>query len=94
MSKIEFTNKRYTHLFKKKKRKDKQNIEWYFHLWDKILSYGKFLVVTGGYFSDTQAYVNKSCRLCDNGTFVHYNKAPGKSKLDCKACPKGKIPIA
>lgn len=46
---------------------------------------------TGGFYSDTKAFVSDSCLKCPNGTFVHYNKAPGVSPLDCIACPQGKI---
>ncbi|CAH3118332.1 unnamed protein product, partial [Porites lobata] len=41
----------------------------------------------GGFYSDQLAFVNDSCLHCKNGTFVHYNNAPGKSPFDCKACP-------
>ena len=51
--------------------------------------YFLFLVHSGGFYSDTRAHVNNSCRHCVNGTFVHYSKAPGKSPFDCKACPEG-----
>ncbi|XP_068756626.1 putative leucine-rich repeat-containing protein DDB_G0281931 [Montipora capricornis] len=43
----------------------------------------------GGYYSDTAAFVSDSCQRCPIGTFVHKNKAPGKSALDCSACPQG-----
>ena len=46
---------------------------------------------TGGYYSDTPAFVSDSCKRCPNGTFVHINKAPGKSYFDCSNCPQGKI---
>ncbi|CAH3198875.1 unnamed protein product, partial [Porites evermanni] len=41
----------------------------------------------GGFYSDQLAFVNDSCLHCKNGTFVHYNNAPGKSPFDCKTCP-------
>ena len=44
---------------------------------------------TGGYYSDSLAFVNDSCKRCPNGSFVHLNDAPGKSHFDCKACPTG-----
>ena len=50
-----------------------------------------FVCSTGGYYSDTMAFVSGSCRRCPNGTFVHKNKAPGKSVFECKSCPDGKI---
>ncbi|XP_073254412.1 uncharacterized protein [Porites lutea] len=43
----------------------------------------------GGFYSDQLAFVNDSCLHCKNGTFVHYNNAPGKSPFDCKTCPDG-----
>ncbi|KAL9969032.1 hypothetical protein ACROYT_G021194 [Oculina patagonica] len=43
----------------------------------------------GGFYSDTKAYVSEGCRKCPNGTFVPYNKAPGKKAQDCIACPQG-----
>lgn len=48
------------------------------------------MFVTGGFFSDTEGYVNDSCKMCPNGTFVPYDIAPGTSARDCKACPQGK----
>lgn len=47
--------------------------------------------VLGGFYSDTEAFVNGSCRKCPNGTFVPLEKAPGKKKGDCIACPQGII---
>ena len=44
----------------------------------------------GGFYSDTEAFVGDSCLRCPNGTFVHYNKAPGVSARDCTACPQGR----
>ena len=44
---------------------------------------------TGGYYSDTPAFVSDSCKRCPNGTFVHKNKAPGKSYFDCSSCSQG-----
>ena len=44
---------------------------------------------TGGYYSDSLAFVSDSCKRCPNGSFVHLNDAPGKSHFDCKACPTG-----
>ncbi|KAL9964157.1 hypothetical protein ACROYT_G027749 [Oculina patagonica] len=44
---------------------------------------------TGGFYSDTKAFVSKSCLKCPNGTFVPYDKAPGKRAGDCIACPQG-----
>ena len=44
---------------------------------------------TGGYYSDSLAFVNDSCKRCPNGTFVHLNDAPGKSHFECKSCPTG-----
>ncbi|XP_068749385.1 uncharacterized protein [Montipora capricornis] len=43
----------------------------------------------GGYYTDTPAFVSDSCKRCPNGTFVHFNKAPGKSYFDCSACSQG-----
>ncbi|XP_068756646.1 uncharacterized protein [Montipora capricornis] len=43
----------------------------------------------GGYYSDTAAFVSDSCKRCPIGTFVHKNKASGKSSLDCSTCPEG-----
>ena len=48
-----------------------------------------FFLLPGGFYSDQQGFVNDSCRHCPNGTFVHYNNAPGKSQSDCKRCPEG-----
>ena len=46
---------------------------------------------TGGYYSDIAAFVSDSCKRCPIGTFVHKNKAPGKSSLSCSTCPEGQI---
>ena len=48
------------------------------------------LLCLGGFYSDTEAYVNVSCLKCPDGTFVPYNNAPGKAAWDCIACPQGK----
>ena len=48
------------------------------------------LCFTGGFYSDTKAYVNESCLKCPDGTYVPYNNAPGKRARDCIACPQGK----
>ena len=48
------------------------------------------MIFTGGFYSDTKAFVGDSCLKCPNGTFVDYNKSPGKSPSDCTACPQGK----
>ena len=46
-------------------------------------------LATGGFYSDTEAFVNQGCRQCPNGTFVSIDKAPGKMMGDCNPCPKG-----
>ncbi|XP_022789916.1 uncharacterized protein LOC111329440 isoform X4 [Stylophora pistillata] len=52
--------------------------------------YGKcFRCPPGGFYSDTLAYVAKGCKKCPNGSYVPFDKTPGKSILDCKACPLG-----
>ncbi|XP_078343260.1 cysteine repeat modular protein A-like [Oculina patagonica] len=43
----------------------------------------------GGFFSDEVGYVGPSCKKCPNGSFVHFEKAPGTQSQDCKACPRG-----
>lgn len=45
---------------------------------------------SGGFYSDTLGYVAESCRKCPNGSYVAFDKKPGKSVLDCRACPLGK----
>ena len=35
-------------------------------------------------------YVAHGCKKCPNGSYVSFDKTPGKSVLDCKACPEGK----
>ena len=47
-------------------------------------------IFLGGFYSDTKAYVSESRLQCPGGTFVPYNKAPGKRARDCIACPQGK----
>lgn len=44
----------------------------------------------GGFYSDTLGYVAEGCKKCPKGSYVAYDKRPGKSVLDCKACPLGK----
>ena len=44
-----------------------------------------FIVLSGGFYSDTLAFVNDGCQHSANRTFVHYNKAPGKNQFDCKS---------
>lgn len=44
----------------------------------------------GGFYSDTLAYVAEGCKKCPNGSYIAFDKKPGKSILDCKACPLGK----
>ena len=46
--------------------------------------------LSGGFYSDTLGYVAESCMKCPNGSYVPYDKKPGKSVLDCKTCPEGK----
>ena len=48
-----------------------------------------FFNVLGGFYSDTEAFVNESCLRCPNGTFVSENDAPGRRARDCRACPQG-----
>ncbi|XP_078342705.1 uncharacterized protein LOC144628475 [Oculina patagonica] len=43
----------------------------------------------GGFYSDDPAYVASSCKKCPNGSFVHFDKAPGTQSQDCKSCPEG-----
>ncbi|KAL9962381.1 hypothetical protein ACROYT_G031477 [Oculina patagonica] len=43
----------------------------------------------GGFYSDTLGYVANSCKRCPNGSFVAYDKTPGKQHQDCKSCPFG-----
>ena len=45
---------------------------------------------SGGFYSDNLAFVAKGCKKCPNGSYVAYDKKPGKSVLDCKTCPLGK----
>lgn len=45
---------------------------------------------SGGFYSDSLAYVARECKRCPNGSYVAYHKKPGKSVLDCKTCPLGK----
>ena len=47
------------------------------------------LLLAGGFYPDTQAFVKESCMRCPNGTFVPYDKAPGVKARDCIACPQG-----
>ncbi|XP_078352403.1 uncharacterized protein LOC144637130 [Oculina patagonica] len=42
----------------------------------------------GGFYSDTLGRVAQECKRCPNGSFVPYELTPGKSVLDCKACPQ------
>ena len=53
-----------------------------------VIHFSSFLL-PGGFYTDQLAFVNDSCLHCENGTFVHYNNAPGKSPIDCRACPQG-----
>lgn len=41
----------------------------------------------GGFYSDTLAYVAEGCKKCPNGSYIAFDKKPGKSILDCKPCP-------
>ncbi|XP_078382310.1 uncharacterized protein LOC144664996 [Oculina patagonica] len=43
----------------------------------------------GGFYSDILGYVSKTCKRCPNGSFVAYEKTPGKQIQDCKSCPLG-----
>lgn len=43
----------------------------------------------GGFYSDTLGFVAEGCKKCPNGSYVLYELTPGKSVLDCKACPQG-----
>ncbi|XP_078370511.1 uncharacterized protein LOC144654286 [Oculina patagonica] len=43
----------------------------------------------GGFYSDDVGYVAKSCKECPNGSFVHFDEAPGTRPQDCKSCPEG-----
>ena len=57
------------------------------------LKYIFFFNVLGGFYSDTEAFVNESCLRCPNGTFVSENDAPGRRARDCRACPQGSTVI-
>jgi len=52
------------------------------------LSFLSFLL--GGFFSDDVGHVAENCKQCPNGSFVSFDKAPGKQAQDCKSCPHGK----
>ncbi|KAL9960157.1 hypothetical protein ACROYT_G033570 [Oculina patagonica] len=43
----------------------------------------------GGFYSDDVGHVAPSCKKCPNGSFVHFDKAPGTQPQDCKSCPLG-----
>ncbi|XP_078374468.1 uncharacterized protein LOC144658016 [Oculina patagonica] len=43
----------------------------------------------GGFYSDDVGHVAPSCKKCPNGSFVHFDKAPGTQSQDCKSCPRG-----
>ena len=45
--------------------------------------------LSGGFYSDTLGYVADGCKKCPNGSYVAYDKKPGKTVLDCKTCPDG-----
>ena len=47
--------------------------------------------LSGGFYSDDLGYVAQNCKKCPNGSYVPFDRAPGKSVLDCKACPQGKL---
>ncbi|KAL9978890.1 hypothetical protein ACROYT_G016473 [Oculina patagonica] len=44
---------------------------------------------SGGFYSDDLGYVSTSCKKCPTGSFVPFDKTPGKLPQDCKACPEG-----
>ena len=46
---------------------------------------------TGGFYSDNVGHVAENCKMCPNGSFVAYDKAPGTRAQDCKSCPHGKL---
>ena len=48
-----------------------------------------FFLLPGGFYSDQLGFVSDKCRRCEEGKFVHYNNAPGKSQYDCRTCPEG-----
>ena len=50
---------------------------------------GNVFRVSGGFYSDDVGYVETSCKKCPNGSFVHFNKTPGRQVQDCKSCPEG-----
>ena len=58
----------------------------------KLIGFFKLIAFffQGGFYSDTLGYVAESCRRCPNGSYVPFHQTPGKSILDCKACPLGK----
>ncbi|XP_078343257.1 uncharacterized protein LOC144628993 [Oculina patagonica] len=43
----------------------------------------------GGFYSDDVGHVAPSCKKCPDGSFVHFDKAPGTQAQDCKSCPRG-----
>ena len=55
-----------------------------------LFRFGFFFHSSGGYYSDDLGYVGISCKRCPNGSFVAFDKAPGKQTQDCKSCPLGK----
>ena len=60
------------------------------HSLSRPLPYNLFRFLPGGFYVDSRGYVAESCKKCPNGSYVSFDKKPGKSILDCKACPIGK----
>ena len=48
------------------------------------------LTFSGGFYSDDVGHVSTSCKKCPRGSFVAFDRAPGKQAQDCKTCPLGK----
>lgn len=61
-----------------------------FPLFCSLSSCGSF---SGGFYSDSVANVEDSCFLCNKGTYVSPEKAPGTDVLECTVCPTGKMSI-
>lgn len=49
-----------------------------------------FFSFPGGFYSNRVAQVGALCFLCNPGTFVPPERAPGRNVLDCTVCPTGK----
>lgn len=58
-----------------------------------VISKWQMSFFLGGFYSDSVAHVDDQCFLCNPGTYVPPENAPGRRVLDCQVCPPGNLRV-